>query len=214
VTDASVSRSEAPSQTSLSLLDRVRAQDQAAWSRLVLLYGPLVYRWCRRAGLQAADAADVGQEVFRAVARKVSEFRHDRDGDSFRAWLRAITRNKILDAFRRPAPGCPPPGGSDAQRRLQEVPTRVLEDAGPAADAEETRLLFRQAVELMRGEFEEGTWRAFWQAAVEGRRPADVAADLGVSVNVVYLAKSRILRRLREEFADLLGPRPPSGPAV
>src|SRR5262249_45205427 len=154
-----------------------------------------------RGGLQAADAADVGQEVFRAVARKVGEFRHDRRGDTFRGWLRAITRNKILDRYRRPVPGCPAAGGSEAQRLLQELPTRVWEDAGPVAEAEETRLLFRQAVELIRGEFEEGTWRAFWQAAVEERSPADVAADLGVSVNAVYLAKSRVLRRLREEFA-------------
>jgi RNA polymerase sigma-70 factor, ECF subfamily len=208
VTDVSVSRSEAPSEPSSSLLDRVRAQDQAAWGRLVELYGPLVYRWCRRAGLQAADAADVGQEVFQAVARKVGDFHRDPAGGTFRGWLRAITRNKILDSFRRPAPGCPAAGGSDAQRRLQELPTRVWEDAGPEAEAEDTRLLFRRAVELIRGEFEEGTWRAFWQTAVEERSPADVAADLGVTVNAVYLAKSRVLHRLREEFGDLLAPRP------
>src|SRR5262249_43802230 len=88
--------------TSLTLLDWVRKQDPAAWRRLVNLYSPLVMNWCRRRyGLQSADAEDVGQEVFRAVAEKIRDFRRDRPGDSFRAWLRRITHSKAIDELRK-----------------------------------------------------------------------------------------------------------------
>jgi RNA polymerase sigma-70 factor (ECF subfamily) len=204
VTDRRVNKVEAPSRTSSSLLDRARAHDQAAWDRLVKLYGPLVYRWCRAAGLQAADAADVGQEVFRAVARGVAGFRRGRDDGTFRGWLRTITRTKLADFFRCQPPGGAGAGGPDGPRLLQQLPVPEGDEPSREAVADETRLLFRRAVELIRGEFAEGTWRAFWQVVAEDRRPAEVAADLGVSVNTVYLAKSRVLRRLREEFADLL----------
>ena len=91
----------APGSTSTSLLDRVKAGEAEAWERLADLYGPLVYGWCRQSGLQAEDAADVGQEVFGAVLARVERFRRDRPGDSFRGWLWTITRNKIRDHFRR-----------------------------------------------------------------------------------------------------------------
>src|SRR5262249_2315434 len=97
VTDSGVEQGGDASQTSLTVLARVRAHDETAWGRLVSLYGPLVYGWCLRAGLQAADAADVGQEVFAAVARNIPSFRRDRPGDSFRGWLYVITRSKISD---------------------------------------------------------------------------------------------------------------------
>jgi RNA polymerase sigma-70 factor (ECF subfamily) len=182
---------------------RVKAQDQAAWERLVSLYSPLVYRWCRQAGLQAADAADVGQEVFRAVARKIADFRRERLGDTFRGWLRAITRNKVRDRLRqRPAEAGV--GGSDAQRYLLQLPTEGDEPGGADADVEETTFVYRRAVELLRQEFGERTWQAFWQVAISDEAPAHVAAELGMTVNAVYLAKSRVLRRLREEFADLV----------
>ena len=212
MTDRAVNSSEGVGRTSSSLLDRVRAQDQAAWERLVHLYSPLVYRWCCRAGLQTADAADVGQEVFRAVVSHMADFRRDGAGDSFRAWLRTITRTKLLNFFRAQGPGNPAAGGSEAQRLLYEVPAKELDDPGPEGQAEETRILFRQALDLIRSEFNEQTWKAFWSVVVEEQPPADVAADLQVSTNVVYLAKSRILRRLREEFADLLDVEGPSVP--
>src|SRR5262245_12114895 len=88
-----------PGVTSLTLLERVRAADPEAWRRLVELYGPVVQRWCRRAGLQESDTADVMQEVFRSVAVRVSQFRREQARDSFRAWLWTITRNKVRDHF-------------------------------------------------------------------------------------------------------------------
>jgi RNA polymerase sigma-70 factor (ECF subfamily) len=198
VTDAIVLTGGGPSEPSSSLLDRVRGADQAAWERLVHLYSPLVYDWCRRAGLQAADAADVGQTVFLAVARKVRDFRRDRAGDSFRRWVRAITRTKILD-HRRARAG----REAEAGDALLGLPA-AADGSDPAADREEEGLLFRRAVDLVRGEFEPRTWQAFWQVVVDGRAPADVAGDLATSANAVYLAKARVLRRLCEEFADLV----------
>jgi RNA polymerase sigma-70 factor, ECF subfamily len=205
VTDAAVNQSESDGPTSLSLLQRVQARDRAAWERLVSLYGPMVYRWCLRAGLQSADAADVGQEVFAAVACGIDRFRHDRKGDTFRGWLYAITRNKIRD---RSVPlGATGAGGSDAQQRLAKLPAERSDEPGSSTDAEEAneeKALCRRAIALVRDEFKAHTWEAFWRAFVDGHAPADIAADLGVAVNVVYLAKSRVLRRLREEYAVLV----------
>jgi RNA polymerase sigma-70 factor (ECF subfamily) len=179
-------------------LVRVRSQDQAAWQRLVSLYTPLVYHWCRTSGLQAADAADVGQEVFRAVARKIGEFRRDRPGDSFRGWLRVITRNKITDHHRQMPDDvlCDSAAQTLVQQRADEPPE-------PDADAAEASLVFRRAVELIQAEFEERTWQAFWQTTIDGVAAAEVAGGLGMTANAVYIAKARVLRRLRDEFADL-----------
>jgi RNA polymerase sigma-70 factor, ECF subfamily len=165
----------------------------------------MVYGWCLRAGLQPADAADVGQDVFAAVARGIDGFRRDRAGDTFRGWLYVITRNKLRD--RAASPGAVGTGGSDAQRRLAELPAEQPGETGATADAEEVnerKALYRRAIECVRGEFEPRTWQAFWRAFVDGHAPADIASDLGITVNAVYLAKSRILRRLREEFAALI----------
>jgi RNA polymerase sigma-70 factor (ECF subfamily) len=184
---------------------RVQADDRAAWERLVSLYSPLVYYWCRQARLQADDAADVGQEVFQAVARKIADFRRGGPDTTFRGWLRTITRNKVLDHLRRQRRTLKGVGGHEAQQQLLQLPA----SEGKADEATEASLVYRQALELLHREFEERTWQAFWRVAVGEQAPADVAAELGMTVNAVYLAKSRILRRLRDEFADLLeeGPR-------
>jgi RNA polymerase sigma-70 factor (ECF subfamily) len=185
-------------------LARVKAQEQEAWRRLVYLYSPLVYRWCRHAGLQDTDAADVGQEVFRAVARAIGRFHHDRDRGSFRGWLRTITRNKLRDGGRRQPPGGRGRGGSDAQDKLQEV--AASDPPGSDADAAQHQdlLVLRRAADLILGDCEDTTRRAFWRVVIDGQAPAYVAADLGLSVNAVYLIKSRLLRRIRDEFAELV----------
>jgi RNA polymerase sigma-70 factor (ECF subfamily) len=165
----------------------------------------MVYGWCLRSGLQPADAADVGQEVFAAVARAIDGYRHDREGDTFRGWLFTITRNKIRDRPQRP--GAVGAGGTEAQRRLVEIPAEQSDDFIPMTDsdrASEKKALCRRAIELIRVEFEPRTWDAFWRAFVDMQASAEIAADLGISVNAVYLAKSRILRRLREEYAALV----------
>jgi RNA polymerase sigma-70 factor (ECF subfamily) len=185
--------------TSLTLLERARNRDQEAWQRLMRLYAPLVVSWCVRAGVQGQDADDVCQEVFQAVAAGLDGFRRDRPGDTFRGWLRGITRNKLLDHFRRRQNQAEAQGGTDAQRRLHQI----AEQEWPEDSEEDLGSLFRRALELVRGEFEERTWEAFWRVAVDGHAPADVAAELGVSPAAIRKAKSRVLHRLRQEIGDL-----------
>jgi RNA polymerase sigma-70 factor (ECF subfamily) len=189
--------------TSLSLLDRARSGEPAAWRRLVSLYEPLVHRWCRRANLQEADAADVCQDVFLAVSSNIEEFRREADRGTFRGWLRTITRSKLSDLWRRKSRSVPEVGGSEANEQLAQVADIPADDDDQAL-SEEKQVLYRRALDLIQQEFEERSWKAFWLVVVEDRSPADVARELGTSVNAVYLAKSRVLARLRSEFAGIL----------
>jgi RNA polymerase sigma-70 factor (ECF subfamily) len=177
------------------------AHEQAAWTRFVDLYAPLVYRWCRQAGVQPEDAEDVGQEVFRAVARKIQDFQHGGPGQTFRGWLRTITRNKVADLMR--AYRAKGRGAGWEENYLAQIPAEESA-ADELSAADENKLVVRRAVELLRAEFEARTWQAFWRVTVDGDCPDDVARELGMTVNAVYLAKSRILRRLRAEFAGLI----------
>jgi RNA polymerase sigma-70 factor (ECF subfamily) len=195
---------DTPHGTSLTLLQRLRANEPDAWRTMVHLYTPLLYHWCGRAGVQGADADDVLQDVLRAAAARLDGFRRDRPGDTFRGWLRAITRNTILLHFRKSGRQAQGSGGTDAFVQLQEVADPAA-DLPDDADAEaEGDGLRRRALEIVRGQFEERTWRMFWLTVVDERSPGDVAAELGVSATAVRMAKSRVLRRLKEEFADLI----------
>jgi RNA polymerase sigma-70 factor (ECF subfamily) len=137
--------------------------------------------------------------VFQAVSTGLADFRRDKPGDSFRGWLRGITRYKILDHFRRRAAGADAQGGTDAQRQLLEIAQQEL----PEDTEEELGGLYRRALELVRGEFEQRTWEAFWRSAVDGESPGAVAAAMGLTPAAVRKAKSRVLHRLREEIGDL-----------
>ncbi len=194
---------QSSSATSRSLLARVRADEPRAWERLVDLYAPLVLHWCRRGGLQEQDVADVFQQVFQAVVMHVGGFRRERPGDTFRGWLRRITQNKLHDHFRKLARDAPGVGGSSAQERLAQLPEPQPTEADPAPEEEE-RGLFARVLDIIRADFEERTWKAFWQTVVEGRTPQDVAAELSMSPGAVRVAKSRVLHRLREELGDLM----------
>jgi RNA polymerase sigma-70 factor (ECF subfamily) len=191
--------------SSLSLLARVKANDPAAWDRLVTLYAPVVLGWCRRWDLQEQDAADVFQEVFSAVATHIAGFHRDQPGDTFRGWLRTIAMNKVRDHFRRLGRDPQGAGGTDALTRLAQLPSPApIAEEEPRDDSAATNGLFRRALELIRDQFEERTWQAFWRTAVEGRAAADVAADLRMTAGAVRVAKSRVLQRLREELGDLI----------
>jgi RNA polymerase sigma-70 factor (ECF subfamily) len=201
--DASGSRSGSGGQsTSPTLLQRARDNDQAAWVGLIHLYAPLVRYWCGRWGVTAADMEDVAQEVFRAVAGSLVDFRRDRPGDTFRGWLRGITRHRVLFHFRRQAGHPRAAGGSEALASLQEVadhtPATVEEDSPTELSA-----LYHRALALIRTDFEERTWEMFRRVVVEGRPPADVAIELGVTSAAVRKARSRVLHRLKEELGDL-----------
>jgi len=193
-------------QTSTTLIYRVKAMEPEAWRRFVHLYGPLVYRWCRHAGLRDDDAADVGQDVFQAVARKIAGFSHDRPGATLRGWLWRITKNKVADAARGKLPGAEPVGGTDGLTVVNNLPAP---DPGEAddprtPDPEEDRILLRRALDLILDTFSDESRRAFHMVVVEGRPAADAARELGLTVNAVYLAKSRIKKRLKAEFDGVL----------
>jgi len=186
--------------TNVSLLDRLRQPvDQNAWSRFVDLYTPLVYSWARRIGLQEPDAADLVQEVFVLLVRKMPEFVYD-GHKSFRAWLRTITLNKWRDCSRRLA-ARPHELTGDA---APDVANHGTEDS--FAEVEYRQQLVARALELMQAEFQPNTWKACWEFVVVGRPAAEVARQLGMSENAVHLAKARVLRRLRKELEGLLDP--------
>src|SRR5262245_26614927 len=179
-----------------SLLVRLRdAADAEAWRQFVDLYAPLVYRFARGRGLQDADAADLTQDVLHAVARGSGRLEYDPARGTFRGWLFTVARNKLHTFLKR------------QQRHRQHTEDVEVEQllAGPDADEaalweqEYEQRLFDWAAEQVRGHFQDRTWQAFWQAAVEGRPPRDVAAALGLSVGAVYIAKSRVLARLKEQ---------------
>lgn len=186
--------------TSLSLLDRARRHDEPSWGRLVTLYGPLVEHWCRRGGANPEDAADLAQEVMLAVSQSLERFERRGPG-SFRGWLRGIARHKLLDYYRRTEREAAAAGGSTALERLGEVPDP---QPGSDEDADEMSGLYRRALDLIRGEFEERTWQAFWLTAVEGRDAPAAADELGTSPVAVRIAKSRVLARLRAEAEGLI----------
>ena len=188
--------------TPLSLLERVRDNEPDAWRRLVELYRPLVLFWCARAGVDPTDAEDVAQGVLVAAAAGLGQFHHDRPGDTFRGWLRAITRNQILLQVRCNHGRPQAVGGSDAWQNLQAVADPLaLEDVDEQAEVGQ---LYRRAVEQVRGEFEERTWQAFWLTTIEGRLPDALADVLGMTTAAIRQAKSRVLRRLKQEMGELI----------
>jgi RNA polymerase sigma-70 factor (ECF subfamily) len=194
--------------TSQSLLAEARRADPAAWQRLASLYAPLVAAWCRRWGVAGQDVADVLQDVFLAVARNLEGFRKDRPTDTFRGWLLTIARSKAADYFRRRGREPIATGGTDAAVRLHEIldPHSPDEATGELPRDEDEAIftgILARALDSIRGDFHEQTWRAFWGVVVEGRRTADVAAELNMRPGTVRVAKSRVLLRLRLELGDL-----------
>jgi len=183
--------------TSVSLLERLRKRDeQEAWERFVQLYSPLLSHWARRLGLDGQDADDLVQDVFIVLVQKLPEFRYDAS-QHFRGWLWTVIHNKWRERGRRPAPPTPTP--------LEALDGATEPDvADVVSEAEYQAYLLKRALELGRGEFQETTWRAFWECVVADRSTAEVALELGLSENAVYLAKGRVLRRLRQELAGLL----------
>jgi RNA polymerase sigma-70 factor (ECF subfamily) len=194
--------------TSATLLGRVQrgGNDDDAWGRFVALYRPLVFKWCSDGGRQPSDAEDVCQEVFRAVSGAIGTFEHGRNGGTLRGWLRRITTNAAADWGRRRNKGEPlGAGGSDAHADMLAVPAPSADDTEDEATTRaEERMLLRQAVMGILTDFQPQTRDIFCRVVVDRETPADVARALGVKDHVVYLAKSRVLKRLREEYADLI----------
>jgi RNA polymerase sigma factor (sigma-70 family) len=195
---------EAPT-THPSLLIRLRDPgDERAWSEFTEIYGPLVYQLARRRGLQEADAQDLAQEVFRAVARAIDRYDPDPGRGSFRGWLSRIAGNLIINwlaAQRRHPRGT---GDTDMQRLMEEQPDPSLAESA-LFEVEYRRRLLCWAAERVRGAFSQPIWQAFWQTGVEGKPPKDVALALGMSLGTVYQYKSRVVARIRREIEQASG---------
>ena len=188
--------------TSFSLIERVRKSEPEGWKRLVELYGPLVYRWSRQAGLQADDAADVVQDTFRTVLAGIVNFRHQESNSSFLGWLRTIVRSRVIDHFRRVARQPVGQGGSAMQLQIAETPDSVSDSSIAAGMGDHLRVL-RVAAEALQHEFQPATWAAFWRVTVDGAATDEVAAELHLSVAAIRQANYRVRRRLREELHGL-----------
>jgi RNA polymerase sigma-70 factor (ECF subfamily) len=183
--------------TPSSLLERLRrSPEQAAWEKFVDLYTPLLFTWATRLGLTGHDAADLVQDVFAVLVEKLPGFEYD-PRRSFRAWLKTVLLNRWRKQQRRPRVANAAAGGS-----LSDV--AGPDDLPDLEEDEYRRYLVSRALALMQTEFQPATWRACWEFVVRGRPAAAVAAELGMTVNAVYVAKSRVLRRLRAELRYLL----------
>jgi RNA polymerase sigma-70 factor, ECF subfamily len=184
--------------TSASLLQRLRqAGQEDAWTRFVKLYTPLLQFWARRLGLQKGDAADLLQDVFATLVEKLPEFHYD-PASSFRGWLRTVMLNRWRNRVRQRNPI---PLEEDNPALADLV---APEDADAFGEAEYRQHLVARALQLMQAEFPPRMWKACWEHVVGGRPAVEVAAELGIAAGTVYVAKARILSRLREELAGLL----------
>ena len=183
--------------TPVSLLERLRQPgERQAWQRFTELYTPLMYYWARRLGMQPSDAADLVQDVFAILIQKLPEFAYDRR-KSFRSWLRTVMFNKWRDQQRR----AEPPQQAD-EATFAELPGP--DKADWVGEVEYRQNLIRRALQIMQADFQPSTWKACWEYVVSDRSAAEVAAELGISVGAVYVAKSRVLSRLRQELEGLL----------
>jgi RNA polymerase sigma factor (sigma-70 family) len=194
---------EAPP-TSASLLVRIRdGRDQEAWRQFVGLYAPVVYGFARKRGLQDADAADVMQDVLRSVSGAAARLEYDPSRGSFRGWLYTVARNKVfnfLDAGRhRLGRGS---GDTGIREKLEAQPEPEW-DLAASWDEEYERNLAAVAMRRVQGEVQEATWQAFWRTAVEGQSAREVGVALGMTSGAVYVARSRVLARIKDEVRQL-----------
>ena len=190
--------------TRYSLLIRIQdARNHAAWVEFVDLYEPLVYRLARRKGLQDADARDLCQDVFRAVAGAVRRWTPDPKLGSFRGWLFRIAKNFVTNYLRHERRHERASGHSDVQRMLELQP--VADECSQVVETEHRRRLFEVAARKVESEVSRPTWQAFWETAVLSREAAEVARGLRMTVGAVYIARSRVMARLRERIAEMEG---------
>lgn len=185
-----------PKTTQVSLLQQLQnKQDSVAWSKFVHLYTPLVYQWVADLGLREPDQSDVVQEVFVVLLGKVSTFQYD-GSKSFRGWLRTITINKARDAHRKSKRATEP-------KFLAQIEMAQENDHEMLTQNEYRDHLAKSALSLMRKYFSDTTWRACWEHVAQGKPAKVVADELGISINAVYLARGRVLRRLKQELDGL-----------
>ena len=191
-------------ETSLSLLNRLqRSSDSEGWDRLVELYAPLLKRWLGRYDIQDSDADDLVQEVLLAVFKDVGSFEHNGRSGAFRSWLRTIMVHRVRDFWRARGRRPEARGDSDIQRRLNDLedPTSNL---SALWNRQHDQHVAQRLLLLTESQFAPKTWQAFCRVTLEGDRADEVAADLGLSLNAVFIAKFRVLSQLRQQADGLV----------
>ena len=193
------------SETSASLLERLQQRpDPASWQRLVDLYTPLLHGWLRRYSLQQADADDVVQDVLGVVVRELPGFHHNQHRGAFRSWLRSILVNRLRNFWRNRQTHAAVMGSGDKLQMLDQ-----LEDSASGVsklwDQEHDRHVVHRLLESVEPDFSDSTWQAFRKVVLEGKEEAIAAKESGISLNAVFIAKSRVLNRLRQEGRGLIG---------
>jgi len=190
----------------MTLLDRARQRDQEAWGTIVSLYAPLVYRWCKRTGMGFHDIENLSQEVFTLAYRKLDQFQKQAEKDSFRGWLYTLVRNKRIDWLRKHRKELDPVGGSDAVKLQHQIPDPISTETEDMDDSDQENLfLYNQALELIRQEFSERDQRIIEALLSEHKTPNEIADQLDISRNTIYIVRSRVLKQMRQQFADLFG---------
>lgn len=182
-----------------SLLMRLSdARDDAAWQAFDRAYGPLIYTHCRRCGLQHADAAEISQEVLLDVLRAIGRFRYDRKRGTFRAYLGMVTRRRLSRFWRRRQ--LQHSWKQFDQRQLAEC----LHDHRAHWDEDVDAHLLEQAMQRVEARVEPATWEAFVGVWFDDESPGEVARRLHRDTQWVYVAKSRVLKKLEQEVAHLM----------
>ena len=185
--------------TRLSLLARLgNKNDGRAWDEFVEIYTPLVYGLLRKRGLQDADAADLTQETMRSVFQGVGQFEHAQRAGAFRGWLLKVVQTRVSDFHTRKRRQAIGSGDTAGYERLEALPAPEYDPQ--SVEREYQKCLFQWATGQVRGEFQEHTWRAFWMTYVDGLDSKQAAELLGMSVEAVYMARSRVLARLRKKI--------------
>jgi RNA polymerase sigma factor (sigma-70 family) len=194
-----------PPATRVTLLNRLKdGRDHQAWLEFIRLYSPVIYGFARKRGLQDSDAADLMQEVFRSVSRNMEKLEYDPKKGTFRGWLYTITRNKIFNFLTSQKNRPRASGDSGVQERLDNVADSDEADNDAEWELEYQRRISAEAMERVKPEFQANTWKAFWGTAVDGRSAQEVGEELKMSPGAVYVAKSRVLARLREEVQRVM----------
>ena len=187
-------------ETRITLIQRLQhGGDEAAWEEFVAIYRPAIVRMALRKQLQPTDAEDLAQQVLLAVSRNIDKWKQDRTRARFRTWLQTVVRNTTLNALTR-KPRDQATGGTTAVQQLNQQPDR--EDS-IWFDAEWRRETLRWATAQVREEFEPATWLAFWETAIEGTSASVTAQKCGKSVGAVYIARTRVMQRIKQKIAEL-----------
>lgn len=194
--------SSAGSKTATTLIDQLKAGNEASWSYFLFAYRPLIESWAVQAGADPSDATDIAQDVASNVVRGIQKFDKRGQTGSFRKWLKVITQRRAIDFLRKRGRTLQADGGTDANDKLQQLPDPTTDDLTHSVAVDERIVLVRQAMAYFKSKVKPQTYEAFQRVVIEGQDPQQVAKDLKVNIAVVYKSSSRMLARLRKVLSD------------